>query len=72
MITPGFNIFKYIQAHLLSCLEVGTMDQFRFLFHSYVVPTSKNSTGSQFVYRHVGCPGQNVLFVFSYYTEASF
>ena len=30
MIIPGLNIFKYIQAHLLSCFEFGTMDQFRF------------------------------------------
>jgi hypothetical protein len=44
MIIPGLNIFKYIQAHLLSCFEFGTIDQFRFesfekAFSHRVIPT---------------------------------
>jgi hypothetical protein len=30
MIIPGFNIFKYIQAHLLSCFKLGSINQLGF------------------------------------------
>ena len=44
MIIPGFNICKYMQAHLLSCFEFGTIDQFRFesfekAFSHSIIPT---------------------------------
>jgi hypothetical protein len=49
MIIPGFNIFKYMQAHLLSCFEFGTIDQFRFesfekAFSHCIIPTISLST----------------------------
>ena len=49
MIIPGFNIFKYLQAHLLSCFEFGTIDQFRFesfekTFSHSIIPTISLST----------------------------
>ena len=30
MIIPGFNIFKYIQAHLLFCFKLGSINQLGF------------------------------------------
>jgi hypothetical protein len=30
MIIPGLNIFKYIQAHLLSCFKLGSINQLGF------------------------------------------
>src|SRR5690554_1416893 len=53
MIIPGFNIFKYLQAHLLSCFEFGTIDQFRFesfekAFSHSIIPTISLSTDTLF------------------------
>jgi hypothetical protein len=44
MIIPGFNIFKYTQAHLLSCFEFGTIEQLGFesfdkSFSHSIIPT---------------------------------
>ena len=60
--------------HLLSCFEFAAIDQFRFEsfeklsatalsqqfpFCSYFVLILRISRDLQFVYRHIGCPGQN-------------
>ncbi len=44
MIIPGFNIFKYIQAHLFSCFKLGSINQlgferFKETFSHRVIPT---------------------------------
>ena len=44
MIIPGFNIFKYIQAHLLFCFKLGTINQlgferFKETFCHRIIPT---------------------------------
>jgi hypothetical protein len=53
VIIPGLNIIKYIQAHLFSCLEFSSINQFRFqgfektLSHS-IIPTIAFATHTLF------------------------